>query len=258
MWARIISSSTPRMEIAWQYSTGSTSRMNQRHPKPFSILTMLQYRQTLATGHILFTLSTSGKPKAVQILARSILRLVYHSSFPPLKSQDRVGKINDTSFDASLYEIWIPLLRVPSILMLDRDVLFNPLVLAKSIDRYKVTVLLVTTAVLNLTAAACPWVFSRLRLLLSGAEMTDKKAMQTILESAPPQQLINCYGPTGCCVFSFAHRVTLDDCCMNGPVSMGKPISKATAYILDESLFPVKDEQMGGELFIGGPGISRG
>lgn len=207
--------------------------------------------------HMLFTSGTSGKPKAVQILARSILQLVYHSPFSPLNSQDRVGKVNDTSFDASLYEIWIPLLRGAIIVVLDRDVLFIPSVLAKSIDCYKVSVLLVTTAVLNLTAAACPWVFSRLRLLLSGGEIADKKAMQKILESAPPQQLINCYGPTECCVFSFAHRVTLNDCRMNGPVSIGKPIGKAIAYILDESFLPVEDDQMG-ELFIGGPGISRG
>ena len=207
--------------------------------------------------HMLFTSGTSGKPKAVQILARSILQLVYHSPFSPLNSQDRVAKVNDTSFDASLFEIWIPLLRGASIVVLDRDVLFNPLVLAKSIDCYKVTVLLITTAVLNLSAAACPWIFSRLRILLSGGEMADKKAMQKILESAPPQQLINLYGPTECCVYSFAHRVTLDDCCMDGPVSIGKPIGKATAYILDESFLPVEDEQMG-ELFIGGPGVARG
>lgn len=87
--------------------------------------------------------------------------------------------------------------------------------------------------------------------------MADKKAMQKILESAPPQQLINLYGPTECCVFFFAHRVTLEYCRMDGPVSIGKPTGKATAYILDESFLPVGDEQMG-ELFIGGPGVARG
>lgn len=207
--------------------------------------------------HLLFTSGTSGKPKAVQILARSILQLVYHSPFSPLNSQDRVAKVNDTSFDVSLYEIWIPLLRGASIVVLDRNVLFHPLVLAKSIDCYKLTVLVITTAVLNLTAAACPWAFSRLRMLLCGGEMANKKAIQTILESAPPQQLINCYGPTECCLYCLVHRVTLDDCRMDGPVSIGKPIGKTTVYILDECFLPVEDEQVG-ELFIGGPGVSSG
>lgn len=207
--------------------------------------------------HLLFTSGTSGKPKAVQILARSILQIVYHAPFSPSNPQDRVAKVNDPSFDASLYEIWVPLLRGASIVVLDRNVLINPLVLAKSLDCYKIAVLCITTAVLNLTAVACPWAFSRLRMLLTGGEVANKKAMQTILETAPPQQLFNLYGPTECCMFSLAHRVTLEDCHMDSPVSIGKPIGNTTVYILDECLLPVEAEQLG-ELFIGGPGVSRG
>lgn len=107
-----------------------------QHNYHFAVSTTLGHRT-----HMLFTSGTSGKPKAVQILARSILQLVYHSPFSPLNSQDRVAKVNDTSFDASKFEIWIPLLRGASIVVLDRDALFNPLVLAKSIDFHKVTVL---------------------------------------------------------------------------------------------------------------------
>lgn len=221
------------------------------HFEGLPVLTTLSHRT-----HLLFTSGTSDKPKAVQILARSILQVVYHASFGPLNASDRVAHTNNTSFDASLFDIWIPLLRGAGIVIIPKSVLLNPFALAESIEHYKLTAMIALSAVFNLTAAACPSAFLGMKRLIIGGEAANIKAIRTVLKSGPPRQLVNAYGPTETCIFSLAHVVTLEDVRM-GSVSIGKPIGNTFVHILDDSLLPVKDEQVG-ELFIGGAGVSPG
>ncbi len=71
----------------------------------------------------------------------------------------------------------------------------------------------------------------------------------------PGATLFNEYGPTEATVWSTVYR------CERGPTSgnvpIGRPIPGTQAYILDDQLQPVI-AGLTGELFIGGPGITRG
>jgi amino acid adenylation domain-containing protein/non-ribosomal peptide synthase protein (TIGR01720 family) len=76
------------------------------------------------------------------------------------------------------------------------------------------------------------------------------------VEIAPRAELHNEYGPTECTVWS-----TADDCCasprLKGTVPIGRPISNARVYLLDEELQPVPLSSQG-ELYVGGEGLARG
>ncbi|KLJ10798.1 hypothetical protein EMPG_13836 [Blastomyces silverae] len=206
--------------------------------------------------HLIHTSGTTSEPKAVQILARSILEVVYHFPFAPLDAEDAVAHVNSTSFDVSLVDVWAPLLRGARIVLVSKSILLDPFALADTVKKFQVTVMATTSAVLNLAAVVHPSAFSGLKMCMIGGEVAQPSAVKTILENGPPGQLINAYGPTECCAFALAHRVTLDDT-KEGSISIGKPIGATSAFILDEALSPVKDGEVG-ELYLGGPGVSRG
>ncbi|EQL29819.1 hypothetical protein, variant 2 [Blastomyces dermatitidis ATCC 26199] len=220
-------------------------------PPDLPVSTSLEHRT-----HLIHTSGTTSEPKAVQILARSVLEVVYHFPFAPLDAEDAVAHVNSTSFDVSLVDVWAPLLRGARIVLVSKNILLDPFALADTVEKFQVTVMATTSAVLNLAAVVHPSAFSGLKMWMIGGEVAQPSAVKAILENGPPGQLINAYGPTECCAFALAHRVTLDDT-KEGSISIGKPIGATSAFILDESLRPVKDGEVG-ELYLGGPGVSRG
>ncbi|KAF7587662.1 hypothetical protein BBP40_006892 [Aspergillus hancockii] len=206
--------------------------------------------------HIIHTSGTTSEPKAVQIGARSILQVVFHAPFEPLQPTDRVAHVNNSSFDVSLFDIWAPLLRGASIVVVSKDILLDIPAMAAYVHSQNITVMATTTAILNLAASVYPRAFERLRLCFIGGEAANTSAIETIFREGPPTQLINAYGPTECCIFCLAHRVTPMDI-QTRTVSIGKPIGRTVAYICDEAGRPVPDGEEG-ELLIGGPGVSPG
>lgn len=203
--------------------------------------------------HLIHTSGTTSEPKAVQIAARSILQVVFYAPFEPVHETDVVAHVNNSSFDVSLFDIWAPLLRGAQIAVLSKATVLDLPVMTDHIDRMGITVMATTTALLNLAASSYPRAFAKLRICFIGGEAANVAALETILEEGPPEILINAYGPTECCIFCLAHRVTYKDV-QNNSVSIGMPIGRTVAYIADE----FGNEGNEGELWIGGAGVSSG
>ncbi|KAL8787249.1 MAG: hypothetical protein Q9195_007859 [Heterodermia aff. obscurata] len=217
-------------------------------PAWYSTATDLQHRT-----HLIYTSGTTSEPKIVQIAARSILHVIFHAPFEPLSRTDVVSHTNNSTVDVSLFDIWAPLLRGARIAVMSKAVLLDPPVMADYIESLSITVMVTTTAILNLTASTFPRAFAKLRLYDFGGEAANVTAIAAILNEGPPTILINAYGPTECCMFCLAHRVTLEDV-QSGSVSIGLPIGRTFVYIADAA-GQASDE---GELWIGGVGISSG
>ncbi|KAJ5904768.1 uncharacterized protein N7473_001684 [Penicillium subrubescens] len=226
----------------------STAALESSESEQSPIVTELSHRT-----HIIHTSGTTSEPKAVQINAKSILQVVFHAPFEPVHEDDVVAHVNNSSFDVALFDVWAPLLRGASIAVLSKPVLLDLPLMAKHIDMLGITVMATTTALLNLAASTYPRAFSGLRLCFIGGEAANVAAIKTIFSEGPPKTLINAYGPTECCIFCLAHRVTKEDV-ENGSVSIGMPIGQTIAYIADESGM-MCDE---GELWVGGAGVSSG
>ncbi|KAG7008551.1 hypothetical protein G7Y79_00005g016920 [Physcia stellaris] len=203
--------------------------------------------------HLIHTSGTTSEPKIVQIAARSVMQVVFHAPFEPLRENDVVAHVNNSSFDVSLFDIWAPLLRGARIVVLTKAVLMDPPVMADFIKRHDITVMATTTAILNLAASTFARAFSRLRICFIGGEAANVAAIGTILDQGPPTMLINAYGPTECCVWCLAHRVTREDV-QAGFVPVGMPIGRTITFIANET-GNMSDE---GELWIGGAGVSSG
>ncbi|NTX38935.1 amino acid adenylation domain-containing protein [Myxococcus sp. CA033] len=205
-------------------------------------------------AHILYTSGSMGRPKGVCIPHRGVLRLVLNSNDVQLGPDDRVAQAATVAFDASTFEIWGALLNGAALVILEKDDVIDPAVLARRLRDERISALVLTTSLFNLVSRSEPSAFSRLRFVLIGGENADPSCINRVLSSGPPQRLVNGYGPTENTTASTWHPTL---CHQELSVPIGRPIANSTAYVLDVHLQPVP---MGvtGELFVGGDGLAWG
>src|SRR5215217_2763413 len=147
-------------------------------------------------AHILYTSGSTGRPKGVCIPHRGVLRLVLNSNDVQLGPDDRVAQAATVAFDASTFEIWGALLNGAALVILDKDDVIDPAVLARRLRDERISALVLTTALFNLVSHSEPAAFSRLRFVLIGGENADPSCINRVLSFGPPQRLVNGYGPT--------------------------------------------------------------
>jgi amino acid adenylation domain-containing protein/thioester reductase-like protein len=206
--------------------------------------------------HILFTSGTTGRPKAVEILARGIIRLAVDTQYVSLSADDRLAAIANPAFDASLFEIWGALLNGATIVLLPKQTCIDPRALRHSLHVQRITVMFITTALFNQTVHAYPDAFRGLHQLLFGGEAINLPAVRSMLMAAPPQRVLNVYGPTEATTFALHHEVTFAEV-EAGSVPIGKPIDRTEVFVLDSEQRPVQTGEVG-EIYIGGDGVARG
>ncbi|KAL4919691.1 hypothetical protein BDW62DRAFT_216834 [Aspergillus aurantiobrunneus] len=195
--------------------------------------------------HLIHTSGTTSKLKAVQLVAKSIVYVANYCPFEPVRKSDVVAHGNSTSFDGA------------GIAVLSKLVLIDPLAFAAAVKRYGITAMTITAPLINLIANACPAAFSTCRVVLMGGEAVNVAAMDAIFKAGPPENMVNAYGRSECCMFCLARRITKKDI-QSGHISIGLPIGRNVAVLCDELGEPLPDEEREGELVVGGPGVSPG
>ncbi|KAI9372462.1 hypothetical protein BJX61DRAFT_552878 [Aspergillus egyptiacus] len=213
----------------------------------------------LALGHrthLIHTSGTTSEPKAVQILARSIVHVAAHAPDNPVTKTDVVAHGNSTSFDISLFDIWAALLQGATIAVLHKDTLLDMDAFAAAIQRYSISAMTITAPLVNLAAAANPRLFAPIRVVLMGGEAVNIQSMRKIFQAGPPEHMVNAYGPTECCAYCLAREITAGDL-DEGVVGIGQAIGSNVTAVCDEEGNPVADGEEG-ELLVGGPCVSPG
>lgn len=97
-------------------------------------------KRTLKT-HILFTPGTTGRPKAVQLLARGIIPLTVAPRYVTFSSRGWVAAISNPSFDASLFEIWRAILSGGTSVILLKQTTIDPLAVRDTLHQMRITTL---------------------------------------------------------------------------------------------------------------------
>ncbi|WP_051468275.1 non-ribosomal peptide synthetase [Actinomadura oligospora] len=207
-------------------------------------------------AYVMFTSGSTGQPKGAMLTHQNVVDL---ATDPAMRSgaHDRVLVHSPHAFDASTYELWVPLLAGGT------SVVAPPgRVDAAEIERLvkdcDVTGLFITTALFNLVAEERPEAFAGLREVLTGGESGSVAAMRKVLAACPDTALGHVYGPTESTTYA-THadmRTALANPDETTPV-LGRPMGGMRLYVLDEALRPVPSG-VTGEAYIAGSGTGRG
>jgi len=222
-------------------------------PEDASPLASVAGPETLA--YILYTSGSTGKPKGVCVTHRNVVRLVRNTNYCEFDASDVFLQFAPLQFDASTFEIWGPLLNgarleiAPAGLLSLED-------LAALIERSGITTLWLTASLFHHMVDGHLGSLWRVRQMLAGGDVISPSHAKRFLDELPNCTLINGYGPTETTTFAVCHRMRHGDS-FPGRVPIGRPISNARVYVLDEEmqLVPVG---VPGELYIGGDGLAVG
>lgn len=205
-------------------------------------------------AHLLFTSGSTGRPKGVLLRHRGVVRLVRNQDFITITPDDVFLQAAPVSFDASILEIWGPLLNGGQLILLPDGPGIAEI--ATAVCEQGVTTLWLTSGLFQLMMDASPASLKGLRYLMSGGDVLSPFHVRRALEILPDTRLINGYGPTENTTFTTCHTITLAD--LEKPsIPIGKPIANTTVYLLDDMLrlVPVG---LPGELYAGGDGLAIG
>jgi amino acid adenylation domain-containing protein len=206
-------------------------------------------------AYVIYTSGSTGRAKGVMVEHRSVVRLVCNTDYVRLGPEDVIAQASNISFDAATFEVWGALLTGARVVIIGKDALLSPAMLAQQLRHNGVTTMFLTTALFNQVACDAVEVFSGLRYLLFGGERVEPRWVARVLKNARVRHLLHVYGPTETVTFATWHEVkTVEE---GRTVPIGRPIANTSAYILDAHLRPVP-VGVAGELYIGGPGVARG
>ncbi|KAG0197436.1 hypothetical protein BGX28_009065, partial [Mortierella sp. GBA30] len=211
---------------------------------------------SLDTAYVMYTSGSTGLPKGVMVPHRGITRLVINNGFADIGPDDRVAFATNPAFDPSTFDVWAALVNGARIVIIDNDTYLDAHRLAKALDYYQVTSLILTMALFHQYAFIIGPALSRLKYLICGGEQALIEAFSEVLRHGGPVRLLNVYGPTEATVIATTYEATsainqLDR------MPIGRPMSNTQAYVLDKNRKPVPLGVVG-ELYIGGPGVANG
>ncbi len=205
-------------------------------------------------AYVIYTSGSTGRPKGVQIEHRSAVHFVYSLNriwnFSP---GARLLCAASISFDISVMELLLAFLNGSTLVLAQEHEVNIPKNMAKLICDSEVNMLVVTPGRMELLLSdkqgeACLKDFREIGM---GGDVLSEKLLKKV-QQATRARITNFYGPTEITVCATCIDVT------NASVpSIGKPMPNVKVYILDEHKNPVPIG-VPGELYIGGPGVSRG
>ncbi|MET9698537.1 amino acid adenylation domain-containing protein [Streptomyces sp. NPDC006529] len=207
-------------------------------------------------AYVMFTSGTTGRPKAVAVPQRGLVRLAVDNGFLDVRSTDRVLHAATLSFDASVLEMWPALLNGACLVPADSTLLLAPYALAAFLREQRITVLFATTSVFHHIAHERPETFAGLRYVLTGGEALRPDAARRVLAHGRPERLINAYGPTETACVALAHTVESVPGGATG-IPIGRPIADTDCLVLRDDGTPAGPGEEG-ELWIGGPAVAAG
>ncbi|WP_164904304.1 non-ribosomal peptide synthetase [Streptomyces albidoflavus] len=207
-------------------------------------------------AYVMYTSGSTGTPKGVCVPHLGVVnQLAWMQDAYRLEPADRMLQRASFGFDASVWEIFWPLLNGAAVVLSGPGAHPDPEYLASLIEQERVTV--------------AQFVPSVLRTFLDGGATERCTSLRTILclgEALPGAvrdrvretlgiPLHNLYGPTEASIAVTAWPCDADQ--DGDTVPIGWPLRNIRAYVLDDGLLPVPPGTAG-ELYVAGAGLARG
>jgi amino acid adenylation domain-containing protein len=206
-----------------------------------------------SAAYVIYTSGSTGRPKGVLVPHRGLQNFcMWHARAYEVDAADRASMVASLGFDAAAWELWAHLTVGASVHLVPDDVRLDPDALLDWLDRTRITMAFLPTALAESVLAASE---------ASGVQPGAMRAIFTggdrLRRGAPAgagYRFVNNYGPTENTIISVWTDVTPED--FRQP-PIGIPVDNTQAYVLDRA---GREVPVGvpGELFVGGTQVGLG
>jgi amino acid adenylation domain-containing protein/non-ribosomal peptide synthase protein (TIGR01720 family) len=211
-------------------------------------------------AYIIYTSGSTGRPKGVAGAHRQLLSYLSGIQEPlDVPAGASFAMLQNLSVDAPITFIYAALCKGGVLHVLSEKRIADPEALGAYFRRQHIDYFKIAPSYLaSLLASSHPQHVLPRRLLLVGGEASHWDLVRTVHSLAPDCAFVNHYGPTETTCGVATYRVENSSIGNDaGALPLGSPIAGAQIYVLDTRLRPVPIG-VPGELYIGGPGVSRG
>ncbi len=207
-------------------------------------------------AYVIYTSGSTGAPRGVAVPHRALANhLHWMQEALPLLATDRVLQRTPIGFDASVWEVWAPLVAGAAIALAPADAIEAKTELAAVLRAAEATVVQLVPS-LGAMLLDDPGVTAcrSVRRVFCGGEPLPQ-ALARRLGEVLGAEVLNLYGPTETCIDATWARIDPADDAPWAPI--GRPIANSRVYVLDEHLGLVAPG-VAGELYVAGDGLARG
>ncbi|MER5466957.1 amino acid adenylation domain-containing protein, partial [Streptomyces sp. NPDC002668] len=205
-------------------------------------------------AYAMFTSGSTGAPKGVAVTHRNITDLAADARFSPA-SRARMLLHSPMAFDASTFEIWMPLLTGGALVVAPPGLL-DTAALSRALIEGRITGLVLSAGLFQIMAEDEPESLAGVRTVMTGGDVVSVEAVRRIHAHCPNTTVLNGYGPTEATVLAAAHTVRrpFD---YPGALPIGTALDNTRLYVLDSHMHLVPP-MTPGELYLAGAGLAAG
>lgn len=210
-------------------------------------------------AYIIYTSGTTGKPKGVAIPHKAVCNhMNWMKNIYDFQREDRFLLKTPFSFDASVWEIFMPLITGGFMAIAPNEAHANPKELIDLITNYQITIIqLVPSMLREMTLTQGFRNCSSLRHVFCGGEALIPETIHGFFEhNIFNAQLHNLYGPTEMTIDTITRSCSIEDG-LRTITLIGRPIFNTKAYILDRFMQKIPAGVLG-ELYLSGDGLANG
>ena len=164
---------------------------------------------------VMYTSGSTGGPKGLMITHEDVVALAADRRFDGL---DRVLLHSSLSFDASTWEMWVPLLNGGRVVVAPPGNI-DAVALRDLVTTYGLKGACVPTGLFAAVVEQDPACLAGLSQLWTGGEVLPVTTVRQMREHCPDTVVVNGYGPSEITTYCLAHAVPPDE-----DVSAGVPI----------------------------------
>ncbi len=228
---------------------------NQIEQQPDANLHCISTIDNLA--YAIYTSGSTGYPKGAMIRHGALLNhMQWMLAEFPVSAGDRILQKTPHSFDASVWEFYLPLLSGSTLVVARPGGHADPDYLVDTVIGHEITVLQVVPSLLKVLTETPRFADCKsLNYLFSGGEALGSELRREVLNRLPHVQLTNLYGPTECTIETVFYRC--DPGNLESAVPIGRAVDNTQLFVVDSQFQPVPIG-VSGELCIAGAQLSRG
>lgn len=204
---------------------------------------------------IIYTSGSTGSPKGIMVSSGNIISFALDSQFYPIDADENFAQASSFAFDASNFEIWLPLFNGASITIVKEPV-FDIYNWNRAISEKKVTTAWMTAGLFNTFVDLDFSLISGLKTLFVGGEALSPAHINKAYQSSIDLTLYNGYGPTELTTFTTTYQIPREDTASQA-IPIGYLLKNSHAQIINAegSIVPIG---VPGELIVASSGMAMG